>query len=146
MKLAIASDHAGFELKEALIKAFPEHEWMDFGTGSTASMDYPDSGFPAAKAVSEGICEKGILICGSGIGMSITANKVSGIRAALCNCTDTARLSRMHNDANILVLAGRFTAVPYAIDIAKAWIQTAFEGGRHQNRINKISKIEGERS
>ncbi|MDZ4181933.1 MAG: ribose 5-phosphate isomerase B [Candidatus Cloacimonadaceae bacterium] len=146
MKLSIASDHAGFELKQAIISAFPEHEWLDFGTDSTASMDYPDSGFPAAKAVSDGTCTMGILICGSGIGMSITANKVPGVRAALCHCTDVARLSRMHNDANMLVLAGRFTAIPYAVDIARAWLTTPFEGGRHQNRINKISKIEGERS
>ena len=138
MKLAIASDHAGFELKEALKKALPMHEFVDFGTNSTESMDYSDTGFPAARAVAEGKCEKGILICGSGIGMSITANKVPGIRAALCSITDVARLSRMHNDANILVLAGRFTAIPYAIEIAETWLNTAFEGGRHQNRINKI--------
>lgn len=146
MKLAIASDHAGYALKEALKNAFPQHEFIDFGTHSEASMDYPDTGAPAAKAVASGHCEKGILICGSGIGMSITANKVDGIRAALCWNTDLARLSRMHNDANILVLAGRFTAIPYAVDIVKAWLETPFEGGRHQNRIDKLSKIEGERS
>lgn len=146
MKLSIAADHAGFELKEAIKAAFPELEWQDFGTDSTASMDYPDSGLPAAKAVSEGSCDLGVLICGSGIGMSITANKVHRVRAALCHNTDVARLSRMHNDANILVLAGRFTAIAYALDIVKAWLETPFEGGRHQNRINKISKIEGERS
>jgi len=144
MKLAIASDHAGYELKEALKKAFPMHEFVDFGTNGTDSMDYPDTGFPAARAVAEGSCEKGILICGSGIGMSITANKVPGIRAALCDITDVARLSRMHNDANILVLAGRFTATAYAIEIAETWLNTAFEGGRHKNRINKIHI--GERS
>ncbi|MDY0152454.1 MAG: ribose 5-phosphate isomerase B [Candidatus Cloacimonas sp.] len=142
MKLAIASDHAGFELKEALKLSFPQHEFTDFGTHDTHSMDYPDTGFPAAKAVADGTCEKGILICGSGIGMSITANKVPGIRAALCSITDVARLSRMHNDANILVLAGRFTATAYAIEIASAWLETAFEGGRHQNRINKIHQGE----
>ncbi|HNZ07227.1 MAG TPA: ribose 5-phosphate isomerase B [Candidatus Cloacimonadota bacterium] len=146
MKLAIASDHAGYALKEALKFAFPEHEWVDFGTHSEASMDYPDTGTPAARAVANGLCDKGILICGSGIGMSITANKIDGIRAALCWNTDLARLSRMHNDANILVLAGRFTAAPYAIDIAKTWLSTSFEGGRHQNRIDKLIKIEGERS
>ena len=146
MKLAIASDHAGYALKEALKSAFPQHEFIDFGTHSESSMDYPDTGAPAAKAVASGTCEKGILICGSGIGMSITANKVQGIRAALCWNTDLARLSRMHNDANILVLAGRFTAIPYAMEIMKAWLETPFEGGRHQNRIDKLSKIEGERS
>jgi len=146
MKLAIASDHAGFQLKEALKTAMPEHEISDFGTHSEASMDYPDTGAAASRAVASGACELGILICGSGIGMSITANKVPGIRAALCWNTDLARLSRMHNDANILVLAGRFTAAPYAVEIVKSWLSTSFEGGRHQQRIDKLSKIEGERS
>ena len=142
MKIAIGSDHAGFEMKEAIKSAFPEIEFVDFGTNSTESMDYPDTGYPAAKAVAEGKCDKGILICGSGIGMSITANKVSGIRAALCGNTDIARLSRLHNDSNILVLAGRFTAIPYAIDITKVWLNTSFEGKRHLNRINKIHQGE----
>lgn len=144
MKLAIASDHAGYQLKEAIKAAFPEHEFWDFGTDSIDSMDYPDTGAPAARAVANGEAEKGILICGSGIGMSITANKIPGIRAALCCNTDIARLSRLHNDANVLVLAGRFTAIPYALEIVKAWLETGFEGGRHQNRINKIYDIEGE--
>jgi ribose 5-phosphate isomerase B len=142
MKLAIASDHAGVDLKDELIRAFPEHEFYDFGTNDSVSMDYPDTGYPAAQAVAEGECELGILICGSGIGMSITANKVPGIRAALCHNTDLARLSRMHNDANILVLAGRFTASPYAIEIARAWLETSFEGGRHQQRLDKIHQGE----
>ncbi|MDD4099615.1 MAG: ribose 5-phosphate isomerase B [Candidatus Cloacimonetes bacterium] len=142
MKLAIASDHAGYQLKEALKQAFPQHEIQDFGTFSESSMDYPDSGYPAARAVADGTCELGILICGSGIGMSITANKVPGIRAALCGITDVARLSRMHNNANVLVLAGRFTATAYAIEIVKAWLETPFEGGRHENRINKIHQGE----
>lgn len=145
MKIAIASDHAGFQLKEALKTAFPEHEFVDFGTHSDASMDYPDTGALAAQAVADGTCEKGVLICGSGIGMSIVANKIPGIRAALCVNTDVARLSRMHNNANILVLAARFTATTYAIDILKTWLATDFEGGRHLQRINKISKIEGEK-
>ena len=138
MKLAIGSDHAGFELKQAIQKALPEHDWMDFGATSTTSMDYPDTAKPVAKAVADGICQLGILICGSGIGMSITANKTSGIRAALCLNTDFARLSRMHNDANVLVLAGRFTAIPYALEIIEAWLSTDFEGGRHQTRLDKI--------
>ncbi len=146
MKIAIASDHAGFALKQALIAALPDVDFRDYGTRSDDSMDYPDTGAPAAKAVADGVCELGILICGSGIGMSITANKIPGIRAALCTCTDVARLSRLHNDANVLVLAGRFTAVPYALDIVKAWLGTAFEGGRHQIRLDKIKNIEGERS
>lgn len=138
MKLAIASDHAGFELKEALKQALPELEFMDFGTDSTASMDYPDTGKAASHAVANGICPRGILICGSGIGMSITANKVPGIRAALCFNPDFARLSRLHNNANILVLPGRFIAVAYAVEIVQTWLNTDFEGGRHQNRIDKI--------
>ncbi len=142
MKIAIGSDHAGFEMKEAIKSAFPEIEFVDFGTNSRESMDYPDTGYPAAKAVAKGKCDKGILICGSGIGMSITANKVKGIRAALCGNTDIARLSRLHNDANILVLAGRFTAIPYAIEITKVWLNTPFEGGRHLKRINKIQQGE----
>jgi len=144
MKLAIACDHAGYEMKEAIKKAFTMHDFVDFGTNGTESMDYPDTGFPAARAVAEGSCDKGILICGSGIGMSITANKVPGIRAALCTITDVARLSRMHNDANVLVMAGRFTGIPYALEIVSTWLATDFEGGRHYNRINKIHQ--GERS
>ncbi|MCB5225064.1 MAG: ribose 5-phosphate isomerase B [Candidatus Cloacimonadaceae bacterium] len=145
MKIAIASDHAGFELKEAIKTAFPEHEFEDFGTHSVDSMDYPDVGAPAAKAVAAGKAERGILICGSGIGMSITANKVKGVRAALCTNTDVARLSRIHNDANVLCLAGRFTAVPYALQIVNNWLHSSFEGGRHQNRIQKIKILEGEK-
>lgn len=142
MKIAIASDHAGYQLKQQLMAALPEHEFTDFGTYGEASMDYPDTALPASQAVADGICDKGILICGSGIGMSISANKVSGIRAALCTNTDVARLSRQHNDANVLCLAARFTAFHYALSIAKAWLDTDFEGERHQNRIDKIKKIE----
>lgn len=144
MKLAIASDHAGFQLKEQLKAALPEHEWLDFGTDSEASMDYPDTARPAALAVADGTCERGVLICGSGIGMSISGNKVPGIRAALCTNTDVARLCRLHNDANVLVLAARFTAYHYALEMLKAFLQTPFDGGRHQDRINKIKIIEGD--
>ena len=140
MKIAIASDHAGYELKEALKQHFTDLEFVDFGTDGLKSMDYPGTGKPAAEAVANGECAKGILICGSGIGMSITANKVRKIRAALCFNPDFARLSRMHNDSNILVLPGRFVATAYAVDIVNVWLETAFEGGRHQNRIDKIEK------
>jgi ribose 5-phosphate isomerase B len=142
MKIAIASDHAGYQLKEEIMSALSEHEFCDFGTHNEQSMDYPDTGFPAALAVAEGSCEMGILICGSGIGMSITANKVSGIRAALCSMTDIAKLSRQHNNANVLVLAARFTASAYAIDIVRTWLETPFEGGRHEQRLNKIHQGE----
>ena len=144
MKLAIASDHAGFKLKEELKAALPEHSFEDFGTFSEESMDYPDTAVPAARAVASGACEAGILICGSGIGMSISANKLSSIRAALCTNTDVARLCRQHNDANILVLAARFTAFHYALEICKAFLSTGFEGGRHSQRIDKIKMIEGD--
>ena len=140
MKIAIASDHAGFCLKEEIKQAYPDLEWQDFGAHSTESMDYPDTGFPASEAVADGTCEKGILICGSGIGMSIVANKVKGIRAALCSTPEIAVLSRQHNNANILVLAGRFTPTPLALEIVKVWLSTSFEGGRHQARIDKIEK------
>jgi len=142
LKIALASDHAGFELKEAIKEFLTEHELTDFGTHSTESMDYPDTGFKAAEAVSKGECERGILICGSGLGMSIVANKVRGIRAALCNSDELARLSRQHNDANILVLQGRFISNKQAEDIIKVWFSTEFDGGRHIQRIEKIKKYE----
>lgn len=138
MRLAIASDHAGFCLKEDIKKAYPDIDWKDFGAFSDEAVDYPDTGTPAAQSVLSGECEKGILICGSGIGMSIVANRLKGIRAALCNTPEIARLSRQHNDANVLVLAGRFTPVPQALEIIKVWLETSFEGGRHQRRVDKI--------
>ena len=142
MKIALASDHAGYELKEAIKEYLSEHEIIDFGTCSTEPMDYPDTGFKAAEAVAKGDCERGILICGSGLGMSIVANKVKGIRAALCHSVELARLSRQHNDANILVLQGRFISKYLARDIINTWFSTEFSEGRHINRINKIKKYE----
>ncbi|MCF7792767.1 MAG: ribose 5-phosphate isomerase B [Candidatus Cloacimonetes bacterium] len=142
MKIAIASDHAGYELKEAIKEYLSDHEIKDFGTHSLDSMDYPDTGFVAAKAVAKGECKRGILICGSGIGMSIVANKVPGIRAALCHTVQYAQLSRMHNNANILILAGRFISKYLAKDIIDTWLTTEFEGNRHQKRIDKITKYE----
>ncbi len=142
MKIALASDHAGYELKEAIKEYLTEYELTDFGSHSTESMDYPDTGFKAAEAVAKGDCERGILICGSGLGMSIVANKVKGIRAALCHSVELARLSRQHNDANILVLQGRFISKKQAGDIIKIWFSTEFDGGRHIQRIEKIKKYE----
>lgn len=142
MKLAIASDHAGFELKEKLKEYLDIHDITDFGTNSTESMDYPDTGFPAAEAVADNTCERGILICGSGIGMSIVANKVKGIRAALCNQLEIAVLTRKHNNSNILVLPGRFLDYKTAVKIVDAWLETEFEDGRHQRRLDKISARE----
>ncbi|HPR17306.1 MAG TPA: ribose 5-phosphate isomerase B [Candidatus Cloacimonadota bacterium] len=142
MRIALASDHAGFELKEAIKADLGKYEVVDFGAFSPEPVDYPDTGFAAAKAVVNGSCERGILVCGSGIGMSIVANKVPGIRAALCHSAEYAVLSRKHNDANILVLAGRFTSAETAKEIIAAWFATEFEGGRHQRRLDKITKFE----
>jgi ribose 5-phosphate isomerase B len=143
MKIALASDHAGFELKEAIKPFISKYaEVLDFGSSSESSMDYPDTGFPAAQPVSEGKCDFGILVCGSGIGMSIVANKVPRIRAALCHCTDFARLSRKHNNANILCLPGKFIATCLAEDMIQIFLHTDFEGGRHENRVKKINIYE----
>lgn len=144
MKIIIGSDHAGFPLKEALKKAIGG--MTDIGTGSADSVDYPDFGARVARAVSSGEYDRGILICGSGIGMSIVANKFPGIRAALCTDTEAARLSRMHNDANVLVLAGRRTDPEMAVAITRVWLDTPFEGGRHERRLEKIRNIEKEKS
>ena len=145
MKIAIASDHAGFDLKEKIKELLTEHEVVDYGTENTDSMDYPDTGLEAAEAVANGICERGILICGSGLGMSIVANKVPGIRATLCQTKEFAELSRMHNDSNILVLSGRFISKYLAKEIIDVWFNTEFEGGRHQKRLDKISNYEKEK-
>ena len=142
MKLAIASDHAGFKLKEEIKTFLKNYNVTDFGPDSEDSMDYPDTGIAAAESVAKGEVETGILICGSGIGMSIAANKVKGIRAALCQTAEFARLARLHNNANVLVLSGRFIASHLAFDIIKTWLSTKFEGGRHQNRLDKIKKYE----
>jgi len=142
MKIIIGSDHAGFALKEALKGIIAGV--TDIGTDSDASVDYPDFGAQVARAVSTGECDRGILVCGSGVGMSIVANKFPGVRAALCTDTETARLSRMHNDANVLVLAGRRTDTDTAVAIVEIWLSTPFEGGRHEQRLDKIRKIEKE--
>jgi ribose 5-phosphate isomerase B len=142
MKIAIASDHAGFELKEKLKLFLKEHKVSDFGPFNTDSMDYPDTGFAAAESVSSGDCERGILICGTGLGMSYVGNKVPGIRAALCHTKQFAELSREHNDANVLVLSGRFISEFLAKEIVQTWLATDFAAGRHQKRIDKIKKYE----
>ena len=142
MKIVLASDHAGFELKEHIKSYLSNYDILDYGTNSEDSMDYPDTGFKASEAVSKGDCEKGILVCGSGIGMSIVANKVPGIRAALCQTKEFAELSRKHNDSNILVLSGRFISRYLALGIIDVWLNTDFENGRHQTRIDKIKLYE----
>ncbi|MDD3051268.1 MAG: ribose 5-phosphate isomerase B [Candidatus Cloacimonetes bacterium] len=142
LRIAIASDHAAFHMKESLKSHLKNYITHDFGTDSSESMDYPDTGFAAAEAVASGEYNYGIILCGSGIGMSIVANKVKGIRAALCHCTDYARLARMHNDANVLVMPGRFISDYLAQEIITIFLNTHFEGGRHQKRIEKITDYE----
>jgi len=142
--LVIASDHGGIELKEAIKGALTSRglSLQDLGTISTESVDYPDFGEKVARAVSSGSAERGILICGTGIGMSIVANKFPGVRAALVTDEFTAQMSREHNDANILVLGGRVLDSEEASRLVAIWLDTRFEGGRHQRRLDKIAEIE----
>lgn len=145
MKVAIASDHGGYHLKEE-IKAILHSlgiEYDDFGTAGTESVDYPDYAALVAKAVQNG--QRGILCCGTGIGMSITANKFKGIRGALCHDEYTAMMSRKHNDSNILILGGRLDYPTEKVSaMVKTWLETDYEGGRHQKRLEKISEYEGQ--
>ena len=143
MKIAIGSDHGGYDLKAEVIELLEELgvEYKDFGTDSTDSVDYPDYATPVAEAVAADEYDKGILICGTGIGMSIAANKVSGIRAALCHDVFSARATRQHNDSNVLAMGGRIVGAELAKAIVKAWLDAEFEGGRHQRRIDKINNI-----
>lgn len=142
--IAISSDHGGFELKERIVKYLTKkgYEFEDLGTFNTDSVDYPDYGVKAAEGVAEGKYDKGIVLCGTGIGISIAANKVHGIRAALCTDCYMARMSRQHNDANVLALGGRVLGDELAIDIVETWLNTEFLGGRHKIRIDKIADIE----
>jgi ribose 5-phosphate isomerase B len=145
MLIAIGSDHAGLEMKTEIISVLRElgHEYIDYGTDTPQSVDYPDFGEKVSDAVSTGEAERGILICGTGIGMSIVANKFPNIRASLCNELFSAKMSRLHNDANILVLGGRIIGKDLAKEIVRTWMTTPFEGGRHANRLKKITLIEG---
>ncbi|MEL7567318.1 MAG: ribose 5-phosphate isomerase B [Dehalobacterium sp.] len=144
MKLALGSDHGGFKLKE-IIKEYLTKEniaFEDFGTFGEDSVDYPDFAEKAAEAVVSGICERGILICGTGIGIGIAANKIPGIRAALCHDVFSARASREHNDANILTMGERVIGRGLALEIVKTWLAADFAGGRHGCRVDKIKSIE----
>jgi ribose 5-phosphate isomerase B len=145
MKIALGSDHAGFELKEDLRAYLAELkiEALDLGTYSEDSVDYPDVAVKVAEKVARGEVERGLLICGTGIGMSIVANRFAGVRAALCHDLYTARISREHNDANILALGGRLIGKGLAREILKVWLETEFQGGRHERRIRKIAALEG---
>ncbi|MCX8070826.1 MAG: ribose 5-phosphate isomerase B [Thermodesulfovibrionales bacterium] len=144
MKIAIASDHAGIEMKSTFVSLISEfgHHCVDFGPQDIESVDYPDFAQKVAKEVSEGNFDRGILICGTGIGMAITANKFKNIRAALCNDLYSAKMSRFHNDANIMTIGGRIVGKDLAKEILKVWLNTEFEGGRHNRRLIKIKSIE----
>lgn len=144
MRVALGSDHAGFELKEALKRTLDARgvEWRDLGTTSLASVDYPDYAAPVAASVAKGEADRGILVCGSGVGMAIAANKVPGIRAAPIVDVDGATLAREHNDLNVLSLGGRRTSVAEAERIVAAFLDTPFAGGRHQQRVLKIGELD----
>lgn len=144
MRIAIGADHAGFLLKEHLKTTLERlgHGVDDHGTHSKASIDYPPICFAVARAVAEGRAERGIVLGGSGQGEQIAANKIGGIRAALCNDLYTARLSRAHNDANVLSMGGRIVGYGLADEIVALWLTTPFEGGRHQRRLDQISEVE----
>ena len=144
MKIVIASDHAGVDLKDKILKLLKElhYEVADFGVHNRDSVDYPDYGIPVAEAVSGGKAERGILICGTGVGMSIVANKFPRVRAALCYDPFTAKISRLHNDANVLVLGERVLEDKRALEMVKLWLSTGFDGGRHERRLKKIEEIE----
>jgi RpiB/LacA/LacB family sugar-phosphate isomerase len=144
IKIAIASDHAGREMKEDL-KEFLQGigaEVVDMGVNDDKSVDYPDYGIPLAERVSKGEVPRGVLVCGTGIGMSILANKFSGVRAALVSDVYTARMAKEHNDANILVIGGRIVGKGLAREMLRTWIEARFEGGRHQTRLDKITELE----
>jgi ribose 5-phosphate isomerase B len=143
MKIAIASDHGGFALKQNVMMYLEAegHEVSDLGCYSEESVDYPQFGRTCAQAVARHNADRGIVICGSGIGISIAANKVKGIRCALCTSVEMAKLSRQHNDANMLALGGRLTELPDALDIVRAWLTTEFEGGRHERRVNQLNEM-----
>jgi ribose 5-phosphate isomerase B len=142
--IALGADHAGYELKEALKGWLINHglQVLDLGTHSTQSVDYPDYAALVGESVADHKVECGLLVCGTGIGMAMAANKVPGVRAALCGDLYTARLSREHNDANVLVLGGRLLGADMAADILQAWLETDFAGGRHARRVEKIADLE----
>ena len=144
MKISIACDHGGLNLKKAVIKYLVDngYEHVDYGTNSTDSCDYPDFALPAAEAVANKECDFGIVICSTGIGVSIVANKVPGVRCAHCHDTYCATFTRLHNDSNVLAMGEKVVEVGYALDIVEKFLTTKFEGGRHERRVNKITEIE----
>jgi ribose 5-phosphate isomerase B len=144
MTIAIGADHAGFVLKDELAAQLRSagHQVQDFGTHSAESTDYPDYAGPVAKAVADGAAERGVLVCASGAGMSIAANKIRGVRAALATTPDEVHFVRAHNDANVLTLGARHTPAELANGLVRVFLETPFDGGRHQRRIEKIAKLE----
>ncbi len=146
--IAVGSDHGGLELKQAICKLLLERdiEFVDLGAFNDSSVDYPDFGIKVATAVANGDCETGILVCGTGIGMSIAANKVDGIRAALVHDIFTAQMAKEHNNANVLVLGGRILSTEMGCKLVEVWLDSKFEAGRHQTRLDKIHQIEADRN
>ena len=144
MKIAIACDHGALKLKREIIKYLSSngYEYVDFGTDSFDSCDYPDFALPAAEAVANGSCDRGIVVCSTGIGVSIVANKVPGIRCAHCHDSYCAKFTRLHNDANMLAMGEKVVGVGYALEIVETFLTTQFEGGRHQRRVDKITAVE----
>lgn len=146
MRIAIGSDHRGYHLKEQIIGMLRSkgHDVLDEGTCGTESVDYPDFAVLVAKKVSQGVAERGVLICGTGIGMAVTANKFSGVRAAPCNDEVTAEISRRHNDLNVLCLSADMLSPRTVERMVEVWLTTPFEGGRHERRVEKIHQLEKE--
>ena len=144
--IAIGSDHGGFALKQEIMKHLEERklEYIDFGTYSSDSCDYPQYGAAVGRAVASGSCERGILICGTGIGISISANKIHGVRAALCGDCFSAEMTRRHNDANIVALGARVVGPGLALKIVDTFLDTPFEGGRHERRVQQMMALENE--
>ena len=148
MKIAVACDHGGLVLKNVLLRYLAQNGYatVDFGTDCTDSCDYPDFALPAAEAVASGECERGILVCSTGIGISIAANKVPSIRCAHCHDTYSAKYTRLHNDANMLAFGQKIIGEGLMLEIVETFLNTPFEGGRHQRRVDKISAIESKYS
>lgn len=146
MKIAIASDHGGFELKQTVVAYLADkgYDYTDFGTHNEESVDYPSYGRKVGAEVASGSYDRGIVICGTGIGIGIAANKVTGIRCALCHDIFSARATRNHNDSNMLSMGGRVIGPGLALEIVETWLGAEFEGGRHQRRVDAISEIEKE--
>lgn len=144
MKIALASDHAGFDLKKGVLAYLEQHgiAFKDFGCGPGETVDYVDYGARAMEGILKGECDRAILFCGTGLGMAIVANKFKGIRATPCWDIYTAEISRKHNDANCLALGGRVLTLEEALAIVAVWVESLFEGGRHQRRVGKISELE----